>query len=411
VTDDAAGADFEEVEHPLSRTRVVLSTILVILVLMLIGLGYFTVKVVTPAGTPQGSADLPTGLEWVRSVYGFGPAESQQFRRPVDVAVAPDGSFWGTDPSRNRVLGFNSDGSFKSLIHTGPASKEARKLGQPEGVAVGEDGLVYVVDGSNQKIMVFTQANVFVREWSVPSPLVCSVRGGRVYVGCAPGVAVFSTDGKLLSVWGKAGYGPEEFLTVHGIAVAADGTVYVSDTNNLRIKAYKPDGTLLWVWPKSRTTASVTGLQAKDASSTPLLLPTGMTMDGRGRLVVADAFSFDIAVLQPTKTGATVVARYGDYGRRDGYFAYPTGVSYDPNRDWFAVADTANDRLQIVRLPGSGAPGAAAAATRVLYGLSPWCAVPIVLLLIAVVVAFTRRRAVRRSNDAGAGVKAAESIT
>src|SRR5580698_9716947 len=33
---------------------------------------------------------------------------------------------------------------------------------------------------------------------------------------------------------------------------------------------------------------------------------------------------------------------------------YPTGIAYDKTRDWFAVADTSNNRVQIIRLPGTG---------------------------------------------------------
>jgi len=374
-----------------SRMRTVLIAVLVILFVILLGLGYFIVRVVTPVGAPTASKDLPTGLEWVRSIYGYGPAQTQQFRRPVDVAIAPDGSIWATDPQRNRVLGFNPDGSFKGLIHTGPSAKGAGKMGAPEGVAVGEDGNVYVADSVNDKVMVFTQQNVFVREFEVPSPLDLDVRNGRVVVGSGPGVSVHTTDGRLLSVWGRFGTGPEEFNTVHGVAIAANGTVYVSDTNNVRIKAYKPDGTLLWVWPRSRTTAAPTGVAPREGT-TPVTLPAGMTFDGQGRLVVADPFAFELVVLNVSETTATVAARYGSFGQKDGYFVYPTGVSYDPARDWFAVADTTNDRVQIVRLPGTAVPGVAAAARRTLTGVSPWCAVPVLLLLLAVIVAFMRRR-------------------
>jgi outer membrane protein assembly factor BamB len=383
-------------DRPASRMRMVLVAALVVLTLMLAGLGYFIVRVVTPAGAPTAAKDLPQGLEWVRSIYGYGQAEGQQFKRPVDVAIGPDGSIWATDPQRNRVLGFNADGSFKGLIHTGPSAKGAAKMGMPEGVAVGEDGNVYVADTGNEKIMVFTQDNRFIREWAVPSPLVLAVRNGRVVVGSGPGVSVHTTDGKLLSVWGKYGNGPEEFNTVHGVAIAANGTVYISDTNNVRIKAYKADGTLLWIWPKDRTVAASTGVAPK-SGKTPVALPAGMTLDGQGRLVVADPFSFELVVLDVSEATATVVSRYGAFGSKDGFFAYETGVSYDPARDVFAVTDTNNDRVQIVRLPGSAVPGVAAAAQRALTGVSPWCLVPVILLLLAVIVAVLRRRGQRRS--------------
>jgi sugar lactone lactonase YvrE len=227
------------------------------------------------------------------------------------------------------------------------------------------------------------------------------VRGDRVVVTSNPGVSVFTTSGKLLSVWGNMGNGPEQFMTPHGAAIADDGTVYVCDSMNLRIKAYKPDGTLLWIWPKERSVAAKTGLQPK-SGSLPLQVPTGLTLDGRGRIVIADAFSFDLVVLQPSKTGATLVGRYGAFGQADGQFVYPSGLTYDPVRDWFVVADTGNDRLQVVRIPGSAAPGLLAAARRATADISPWCLVPLGLLVLAAVLYVMRRR----MRDAGAGPEA-----
>ena len=42
-------------------------------------------------------------------------------------------------------------------------------------------------------------------------------------------------------------------------ALASDGTVYVSDTNNARVKAYNAQGDLLWIWPDQRATAKKPG--------------------------------------------------------------------------------------------------------------------------------------------------------
>ena len=389
-----------------ARVRVVLIAILVLLLLLLVGLGYFISKVVTPVGAPGGAADLPLGLQWVRSIYGYGPAEGQQFRRPIDVAIGPDGSIWATDPQRVRVLGFNPDGSYRTLVHTGPTASGKGKMAGPEGLAVGADGLIYIADAANNKIMVFTPQGGFLREWPVPGPLVLAVRDGRVYAGCLSGVAVFTTEGRLLSLWGKRGMGPEEFDTVHGIAIGADGTVYLSDTNNRRVKAYKPDGTLLWIWPKSRTTALRSGVAPKADSENPLQVPAGMTIDGQGRLVLVDSFSFDAVVLRPGKTGAILVGRYGSHGQKDGFFIYPTGIAYDSARDWFAVSDTNNDRIQVVRLPGTASPGLAAAVRRSLLDVSPWCAVPLGLLIAGVLLVVLRRRARNRVENVAPEVPA-----
>ncbi len=104
-------------------------------------------------------------------------------------------------------------------------------------------------------------------------------------------------------------------------------------------------------------------------------------------MVFADAFAFAIYVVDVEEQ--SIVAAYGEQGEADGLFNYPTGIAYDPDRDWFAVADTANGRVQIVRIPGSGgSPLAAARRMNV-----PWAvwAVPLTVLALAGVVAATRR--------------------
>jgi len=98
------------------------------------------------------------------------------------------------------------------------------------------------------------------------------------------------------------------------------------------------------------------------------------------------------------KPGRSAV--FGDYGQTDGLFAYPTGVSYDPTRDWFAVADTANNRVQILRLPESGGNPASRLIGAFRLPMCIFC-LPLLFLLAAVIVAVARRRQERAADEAG----------
>src|SRR5262249_34070880 len=54
--------------------------------------------------------------------------------------------------------------------------------------------------------------------------------------------------GRLLHSWGEPGGGPGQFRVPHGIAVGADGTVYVADRENSRVQLFTADGAYLGEW-------------------------------------------------------------------------------------------------------------------------------------------------------------------
>jgi sugar lactone lactonase YvrE len=392
-------------------TRRALIAMLVVLIMMLLGLVAFVVNVVTPAGTRKAQSATPTGLTWVRSIYGFGRSVDQQLRSPVDVAIGAGGRIWVTDPDRARILGFNADGSYATLIHRGPAAAGAGRILRTEGIGTDEAGNLYVCDFGNEKVMVFDSNGQYLREWAVPLPTDVAVRDGRVVVTSVPGVSVFTPTGTLVSVWGKRGRGPDEFDAAHGVALAADGTAYIADTQNQRIKAYDKDGKVLWIWPVSKTRSPMPGL-VPTSSPGVVQLPTSIALDGKGRLIVIDAFGFDMVVLKATSKSASLVARYGDFGQQDAFFNYPTGVAYDADRDWFAVADTFNNRVQILRIPGSTDNAAMAAVRRSLTGQWVYCAAPVGLLLLAGIAALAIRRARRRARggEQGEGDRRADGL-
>lgn len=381
--------------RPGGRRKTLLAVILVLLIALLGGLLYVVVGTLAPSVVGVRTAGRGAGLTWIRSIYGYGSSPSQLLKGPTDVAIAPDGTIWATDPQRARIVGFNPDGSFRGLISVGPPSRATGHMLHPEGVATDSTGNVYVADFGNSAILVFTPQGKLIRQWSVPTPTEVTVSGGRVAVASVYGVALFDGNGTLAALWGRRGAKPDQFDAPHGISIGSDGTVFVSDTLNARVKAYSRAGVLLW----TRQSKASAGTSASVDASNVIQLPSGSTIDGRGRLVLVDPFEFTIDVLD-SKTGQ-VLAKYGDAGTQNGSFAYPTGIAYDGARDWFAVADTSNNRVQIVRLPGSGASALMPALRRTFAGNLWPCAIPLLLLLLALLFAFLafRRRRQRRRDD------------
>jgi DNA-binding beta-propeller fold protein YncE len=63
---------------------------------------------------------------------------------------------------------------------------------------------------------------------------------GGVYVAnrLSDRIQKFTGTGKFLLSQGGRGTGPGHFIAPHGVAVDADGNVYVADTGNSRIQKF-----------------------------------------------------------------------------------------------------------------------------------------------------------------------------
>ncbi len=357
-------------------TRWVLSMVVVLLVALLAVLVALFVNLLQPVGLPASSAPAASkDMQWVRSLYGFGPSASEQLQSPSSVAIAPNGDIYATDPIRSRIMIFSADGTPKGVLaSTAPGAGEGQ-FTRPESIDIAENGDVFIADSQAKKVIVFNRNKEYVREYRVDE----MARGvyeadGKVYVLDVGHVIVFDEQGKRLSSFGTRGKQPGQIDAYQGI-VARKGSIYIADSYNRRIQAFDESGTLLWAAPLTPAQpATMTATESWD-------LPQDLTFDGKGQLVVVDAFTFELVVVDP-KNGERVKA-YGEFGRNDGQFFYPTSVAYDARRDWFAVADTQNNRVQMIRLPGSSVEPVRSSLWRIASSPYRYLVPPAVVLLLA----------------------------
>ena len=71
-------------------------------------------------------------------------------------------------------------------------------------------------------------------------------RAGNIYVADGYGnarVAKYEPSGKYIKSWGSRGTEPGQFNIVHGIAIDAQGNVYVADEGNQRVQVFDGNGT------------------------------------------------------------------------------------------------------------------------------------------------------------------------
>jgi DNA-binding beta-propeller fold protein YncE len=85
-------------------------------------------------------------------------------------------------------------------------------------------------------------------------------------------VVKYSKDGKFIKAWGKTGYGPGEFRTLHALAIDTRGRIFVADRSNNRIQLFDQEGKFLQIWTQFGT-------------------PSGIFFDDQDQIYVADSES------------------------------------------------------------------------------------------------------------------------
>jgi DNA-binding beta-propeller fold protein YncE len=191
----------------------------------------------------------------------------------------------------------------------------------PRAVAVGADGMRVVADSGNHRIVWLDAEGGFIR--AVGS--LCRIGEGEAG-GCV------DPDGT-----GPLALGDGQFNEPWGVAVDAEGQVFVSDTWNGRIQVFDAAGNFVRKWGFFNTTNGELG--------DPLAIygPRGIAIDSAGYLVVAD--TGNKRILQYTPEGE-LVQQIGGGGIALGRFEEPTAVGVDPRDGSIFVADAWNRRIQ-----------------------------------------------------------------
>src|SRR5918999_1729581 len=167
------------------------------------------------------------------------------------------------------------------------------KLSSPEGIALDQEGNVYVADTENSRIQVF------------------------------------SNNGTFISTIGKYGTRNGTLTFPEGIALDQEGNVYVADTENSRIQVFSNNGTFISTIGKYGTRNGT------------LTFPEGIALDQEGNVYVADTENSRIQVFS---NNGTFISTIGKYGTTNGTLRSPEGIALDQEGNVY-VADTANNRI------------------------------------------------------------------
>jgi secreted PhoX family phosphatase len=285
--------------------------------------------------TPSGAVTTLAGLAHA-SGSADGTGNAARFNNP-----------WGLarDNAGNLYVGDQGNHTMRKVSPVGPnwvvttmaglagayggsdGTNSAARFNHPDGVAVDQQGNVYVADDSSHTIRMLTPMG--------PNWVVTTVAGKAGVYG--------STDGTNSAA---------RFNKPTGVVADNAGNLYVADFENNTIRKITPVGTN-WVVTTVAGLAGVSGSTDGTNSAARFYEPNGVALDNAGNLYVTDYGNNTIREMMPVGTNwvvTTLGGLAGDSGSTDGTgsiarFSNPTFMAVDKAGDLY-VSDRDNDIIR-----------------------------------------------------------------
>ena len=177
------------------------------------------------------------------------------FVRIIGLAMDDNDRLFVADPGLRHVIVFNKDHKAEDVITDG--------MSDPGGLAIDtRNRLLYVSDIELDQVLVYDADTLKLlrkigttghkHELTTPGDLskptgVAVDAEGNLYVADTMNnrIEIFDADGQFVSTFGKAGDGPGYFARPKGVAIDSDGHIWVADGVQDRVQVFNKEGQLL----------------------------------------------------------------------------------------------------------------------------------------------------------------------
>ena len=285
--------------------------------------------------------------KWMDRLAGTQPASESgkvlfQLGEPYGMAVDSKNNLYVADQKVGAIFIFNTETRDAELIRNKQHAHFVRIIG----LAMDDGDRLFVSDPGLNHVLVFdanhTATDVITEGMAEPGSLAIDRENRLLYVSDIKldQILVYDADSlKLMRKIGTTGHNhelttPGDFAKPSGLAVDADGNLYVCDTLNDRIEVFDADGKFISTYGKN---GDGPGYFAR---------PKGVAIDSDGHIWVADGMQDRVQVFNQQWQLLIV---FGGHGLLPGQFQGIVGVTADNKNNRIFTSEIYPGRVQQFR--------------------------------------------------------------
>lgn len=294
-----------------------------------------------------GAGDVHAKSKFQELKYLFSiEKKGDRFKHPSDVAISEKGLVYVLDGVNNRVVVFDRQGEY--LYEFGKGGSGEGEFSTPLGLSLDREGNVYVADSGNARIVVLSSEGDYLYEIQVPpegtktpdpTDTVVDKRRKLLYMVDNENHVIYTFNLRRKSFErsiGEMGLGKikVDLRWPFTLDIDRKGNVYVVDVINTRVRVLSPEG---------RFTADI-GQWGVDRGQ--FFRPKGVAVDSRGRVYVTDSF---LGVIQVFDGEGNFLSLIGDEKNGIKKFVTPIRISFDKD-DRLYVVEQFSHKVSVYKL-------------------------------------------------------------
>jgi len=263
---------------------------------------------------------------------------TDQLNQPSEVAVSKTGQIYIVDGVNNRIRIYSPQGApVSSFGSEGAGDGEFR---YPLGIDIADSGRVYVADSGNHRVQIFDRTGGFIAQIKLaatpkhpadPTDVAVDETSNRCYVVDNDNhrILVYDLSNlKFLDSYGTPGNGKRAFRYPFLIALDKQSYLYIVDVINTRVQVLNPEGLF------------VNFIGGWGVEKGEFFRPKGVAVDKNSRIYVSDSYVGVIQIF--TATGEFYAAIGEPSTGKVKKFKTPVGIFIDRQDRLYVVEMFAN---------------------------------------------------------------------